>query len=298
MRHLVREGRGGGDSSAGIRGRAFGNHDSGQRADGRLNVVPTATVPLDGGASISSSSLQVNLGSSYPGATSWNVVVNNGSRFSATFQVWVVCSTPPSGYVQASYAASLSPTSSVFFLSNCPGGTITGGGAMVTSADVGVAIYTDTPVPGGSNAWETGVRNAGSSNVSLQTYAVCGDYPASSGWVEEQGASQTSSSGSQTPVDESCPPGLVVLGGGVWGVRGSDAQTTGVNSTYPSSDSEWSAVENNGSSSDQSLMPVAVCAGSEPNGTLGETPETWALAMAGGGMVAFFSLVRRRHRLA
>ncbi|MBV8301686.1 MAG: hypothetical protein JOY68_07165 [Candidatus Dormibacteraeota bacterium] len=254
---------------------------------------PASTVPLDGGADVSSTSLLVNLDSTYPTATGWDVVLNNVSRASVSFDVWAVCSAAPSGYVQQSISGTVVANTASGFGPNCPSGlSPTGGGALVDSTDTSVNVAGTYPTLFAPPGWETDFESHDSANVSAVSYVICGQYPASSGWVAQMGAVTTDPADSQADFSESCPAGLVVLGGGFQEEFGS-AET--LNSTYPGSDTEWTSAENN-SGAAGSVVPWAVCAGTSPNAGLPEAPGSWSLAVGGGAVLVMCSAVRRVRR--
>jgi hypothetical protein len=108
-------------------------------------------------------------------------------------------------------------------------------------------------------SWEVDVNHTSSTDSTYVPYVICGsliDYSI------VEGAQVANPAGSDTTAVASCPPGTVVLAGGV---SNSDAFVTGgdktnINSTAPSGNTAWQTSEDNGSSSSDAIAAFATCA--------------------------------------
>lgn len=228
----------------------------GEQTQGSV-VCPSGTVPWGGGAFISSTSLAVNLNSSFPFGTDWVAKVNNASESAAVFSVYAVCADQPADYtVQNSGSVPNSAGSQTFEQVSCPARTVAlGGGAYSTSSDTLVNINGTYPnVNGKTYYWNTNMNNASSSSNEVQVIAVCGKKP--KGFKIVQSANASNPVGVQSGVVADCH-NAVAIGGGLV----TDSAHTNVDlSTSEPDFTEWVGYENNGSDADDSIVAFAECA--------------------------------------
>src|SRR4051794_13052552 len=94
-------------------------------------TCPSRTVPLGGGAFVASSSVAVNLNSSFPTAVGWVADVNNESSAATSFAVLAVCARRPTGYVVVPQTVPNGARTRSTTTLSCPGSTrILGGGGF------------------------------------------------------------------------------------------------------------------------------------------------------------------------
>ncbi|HLN17788.1 MAG TPA: hypothetical protein VK277_13690 [Acidimicrobiales bacterium] len=225
---------------------------------GQSATCPPGTVVLGGGSQSSSTSLAVNLNSSWPSSTmSWSVKENNGSAGDASFTVYAICARKPKFY--AIVATSVTALPGQLQPVSCPTKTQpSDGGVQWQSTDLLDNLdstFPQRPRPHSAKEWVV-ILDAGSGSMQPATaYAVCGRIP---GWELQNGPARGSSAGTQTDGTAVCPSATVPVGGGSNSdfvhVAGVDDQ-----SEYPQSGS-WQAVQNNSSATMNVLAPTAVCA--------------------------------------
>jgi hypothetical protein len=216
------------------------------------------TVPLNGGAEISSSDLAANINSSYPyfDGKSWAVDANNGSSSATFFNVYVVCVKKIKGYVQLHSNSQSNPAETEnAYGAVCPSGSkVFGGGALSSSTLTSVNLTGNVPV--GHNEWAIYINNASTSSAGVTIYVICAKPPSTMHYTIVSTAGFTDDAGTEEGVTQFCPSGYSVLGGGL-------QQSTGllwvnINSTFPIT-GEWRGYMNNASTFDVTVTIFAIC---------------------------------------
>jgi hypothetical protein len=133
---------------------------------------PQGSRPLGGGVGSSSSSLLVNMHSSTPGGTSWEVAMSNGSDTAADASAFAVCGRL-AGYAVVIGRGHDNPAGSQTLTSaRCPRGTVAiGGGASSTATSVRVNL--GTMGPNGRRSFQSAMDNASSSDARSLTDGIC-----------------------------------------------------------------------------------------------------------------------------
>jgi hypothetical protein len=159
---------------------------------------------------------------------------------------------------------------------SCPAGTVPWGGGVGFSggtSEVGQDINTSAPTADG---WRGRYNNRNGRTTNFVVSAVCAAQPRKYTVAFAQGPNLA---GTIATVTATCPANTVVLGGGNLSTS-TDARAYLI-STYPSSQTSWTAVEFNGSTRDENLVAFAICA-RKPKGydlradtTSGDGPATF-----------------------
>jgi hypothetical protein len=177
----------------------------------------------------------------------------------------------PSGYVTVSTnGITVASNAEMAGEATCPQGTVVlGGGAYIASTSVMTAINDSQPVPGSSgddSTWYAFVNNFSSAATTFNVYAVCATTPP--GYQQVVGTTVNNPAGDQDSGTVNCPAGDVVLGGGASNTAGI---SFGMASSYPSSETSWTATVSNFSGRDGEFEPVAVCAAAYPGYAIAST---------------------------
>jgi hypothetical protein len=222
---------------------------------------PGSKQPSGGGAFVESSSLTVNLNSSYPIGQSWAVDVNNTSGASTTFTVYVICMKASAKYTVVSVEAPLVPESTQSASAECPIKTsAVGGGVASITESTGININSSVPdaLLHGRTEWTAAVGNDTDTSPNFIVYAICRPKP--KGYSIQYGNGVSATSGAETGDAVTCPGASVPIGGG--GFTGYSTADTliGMNSSYASGNT-WVVYENNGGTIARSLYAAVVCAG-------------------------------------
>ena len=216
------------------------------------------TVPLNGGAEISSSDLAANVNSSYPyfDGKSWAVDANNGSSSATFFNVFVVCAKKIKGYVQLHSASEPNSAGTENAYGGvCPSGDrVFGGGALSSSTATSVNL-TGT-LPNGTNDWAIYINNASTSSAGVTLYVICAKPPSTMHYSIYSTSGVNDAAGTEAGVSQFCPSGYSVLGGGIQQSTG--LLSVNINSTFPLT-GEWRAYENNASTFNVTLTIFAIC---------------------------------------
>jgi hypothetical protein len=214
---------------------------------------PPNTVPLGGGAFVASSSVAVNLNSSFPTAVGWVADVNNETSVPTAFAVVAVCARKPTGYtVVPQTVANPARTRAVTTLT-CPGRTKILGGGAFSSGGLSVNLGTTSLA---SNGWRVEESNATFGDASLTGFAICGRLK---GYRVVIGTTVPNPPGTQTFAFATCPAPTVPIGGGVQNLQA--LLSVNVNTTFPSGNG-WNVDVNNASPAGPNTATVAViCAG-------------------------------------
>jgi hypothetical protein len=227
-------------------------------------TCPTGTVAFSGGVFGGSTSLWQNVNASIPlvsgsVATGWAGYVDNASGSDSSFTVYAVCAKKPRNYAVVSLEFTNSAASQNSATVQCPLGAtgkpmkVIGGGGIGEST--GLQQNINTTIPSGKSAWRMDINNAGTTDASAYTYAVCGS---AKGLATVQGSQVLNSAGAQTVAYATCAVGKSTVGGGVYSSSGSTS--VNLNATWPYSATTWGAYENNASGSDAFITPYSVCA--------------------------------------
>jgi hypothetical protein len=226
---------------------------------------PAGTVVYGGGAEIVASTLNANLNSSYPlNHTTWAAWANNGSLDDTELTVYAVCAKQTLSWSMRSVTYNDSSTGSTFGEARCPGtAKVLGGGVYSASASLGENVASSWPAvsgQGAAKAWRWRVRMTDQNPVSgttFRVYSVCGATP---GYKIVKGAAATAHAMNESLAEVTCPSPRVPLSGGVQ-AGGSHALLLSMNTTLPTLATNWRTYENNAGSTDLTLTPYAVCAG-------------------------------------
>jgi hypothetical protein len=132
----------------------------------------------------------------------------------------------------------------------CPTPSVVLGGGVF----IGGSGSVNNTYPSDSQTWN------GLGTTSFTVDAVCADPPA--GYTQVVSGAIANPAGTQTPGDEPCPSGTVVLGGGA--LPSSSSTNVNLNSSYPTS-TGWHVAMNNADASAETFNVYAVCA-SAPDG--------------------------------
>jgi hypothetical protein len=132
----------------------------------------------------------------------------------------------------------------------CPAPSVVLGGGVF----IGGSGSVNNTYPSDSHTW----NGLGTTGFSVDV--VCADQPA--GYTQVVSAAIANPAGAQTPGDEPCPSGTVVLGGGA--LPSSSSTTVNLNSSYPTS-TGWHVAMNNASALAETFNVYAVCS-SAPDG--------------------------------
>ena len=136
-------------------------------------TCPTGTKILGGGGFTSSTTLLVNLNTTFPdSATSWSVALNNSGVPSTTASAVAVCGKGVTGWKRVTGTTVTQPdTTQSAATAQCPGFDVLGGGVHSSSASLVVDV--NSSYPNGSNVW-VGFENNGSAVTdSIEAYAIC-----------------------------------------------------------------------------------------------------------------------------
>jgi hypothetical protein len=224
-----------------------------------LVKCPSGLVVIGGGVEVLSTSLDANINSSWPEVNGWAANVNNSSGASVTFVVFAFCATAPTDYtVVSSPTTDNPPQSQSGARADCPSGVkVLSGGAISSSVGTAVNLNSSFPVRAAPSApayWQAYMNNATTTDESLQSFAVCGNF---TGYELKAGAVIHNPAGADTQAPADCRSG-VVTGGGV--LASSSDTDVDVNSSWQNGSGGWFADENNGSASGETITAYAVCA--------------------------------------
>lgn len=239
---------------------------AGQQTFGSVNCPPNAAgkprYPYGGGVTINSTSLSVNINSSFPDGTSWGAYVNNASGGDTTFDVWAACALQKLEYTVVTVTGVVNHAGSQDIgIANCPVGTkILGGGVVSWSQDLGVNMFSSFPVRITSWGWYVVMNNASNFDTKFDVEAVCSRYPKIA-YTTSYGAS-SSPAGTQTFGSATCLSPTVPIGGGIEAYAGFPGYlSVNASSTWPMPRSGWGVRQNNGSGTDTHFGIYAICAG-------------------------------------
>jgi hypothetical protein len=126
----------------------------------------------------------------------------------------------------------------------CPAPSVVLGGGVF----IGGSGSVNNTYPSDSHTWN------GLGTTSFTVDVVCADPPA--GYTQVVSGAIGNPAGAQTPGDEPCPSGTVVLGGGA--LPTSSSTSVNLNSSYPTS-TGWHVAMNNASAAAETFNVYAVC---------------------------------------
>ena len=224
-------------------------------ADTRGTVrCPTGTVPLGGGAIVSSSSTRASVGSSFPSGRTWNGDIKNASGAATTFQVEVICAKRPKGYTVIRGAANVrNPVGSqARAVATCPGRTMPLGGGGTSNAFSSFVNMNRTGPKGRS--WIVKENNASGVGAELTAVAVCGKMK---GYRVIQGRAFAVPANGQKGGSAVCTGHTVPIGGGA--LTTSKSLGVNVGGTIPSGD-RWDSFMNDNSGVAVVATAIVVCA--------------------------------------
>jgi hypothetical protein len=127
------------------------------------------------------------------------------------------------------------------------------GGALLQTDSLDASINSSFPT---AHGWSVDVNNTSGAASQFTVYAVCAKKP--KGYVQKQGTSVINPAGSISETNFSCPNGDQLSGGGV--ISSSTSTLVSLSSSYPVTETTWSILLNNFSSSNATLRMVVVCA--------------------------------------
>jgi len=223
-------------------------------ADSRGTVrCPSGTVPLGGGAIVSSPSTRASVGSTFLSGGAWFGDIKNASGAATTFQVAVVCAKRPQGYTVVRGANVMNPVGTqARAVATCPVGTMPIGGGGTSNA-FSSFVNMNRTLPKG-RSWIVKENNASATPAELTAVAVCGKLK---GYRVVTGPAFTVAANGQKGGSAVCPAPTVPVGGGVF----TSSKSVGVNveGSIPSGD-RWDSFMNNNSGVAVTASAVAVCA--------------------------------------
>jgi hypothetical protein len=225
---------------------------AGVQTRGRVEC-PFPLVPLGGGVFVQSTSTLASVNSTFPTSTGWVADVNNGSQADTGFSVSVICASRPKVYALVESETVSNPAGPAQALARCPRGTKAFGGGVLSSSgslqvNVGATIVN-------THGWFASENNDSSGGGTINAFAICGKLR---GYATVVGATVLNPANSQTFSFASCPPGSVVIGGGV----NTSAINGGanVNSSIVGA-GEWDSYENNDTPANFFELTEVECAG-------------------------------------
>jgi hypothetical protein len=174
-------------------------------------------------------------------------VVASAGLFLATPPLTSLAASPITGWHVSDSASFAGGTAGTM---TCPAPSVVLGGGVF----IGGSGSVNNTYPSDSHTWN------GLGTTSFTVDVVCADPPA--GYTQVVSAAIANPAGAQTPGDEPCPSGTVVLGGGA--LPSSSSTTENLNSSYPTS-TGWHVAMNNATGSAQTFNVYAVCS-SAPDG--------------------------------
>jgi hypothetical protein len=216
------------------------------------------TVPLDGGALITSNSLLGNINSSFPTPTGWHVDINNSGATALSFTAYVVCAKKLPGYAQHESASVDNPagaTTAAGYI--CPKGDVVLGGGVLSSS-TSTLVNLNSSWPAGTTTWYNYMNNASTSDASETLFRVCAKLNVTTTHYQEiVGTVTVNPAGHQTSASAFCPGGLSTLGGGLVSSSADGANVT-LNTTFPFTGG-WTGDENNASGSNYNITVYVLC---------------------------------------
>jgi hypothetical protein len=220
---------------------------------------PTGEEVVGGGGYQVTQDTKEELSYSLPGDSQWIVNFNNQASSSDTAVAVALCVADSSlaDYSnQYGTAVSVPAHGSTQATVTCPAGTVAlGGGWYNTGGNDTDSNGASAPL--GTNGWRSFPSSANAYGATGDAAVVCAAEPA--GWAQVHSSYVANPSKTATSVSVSCPKHTKVLGGGDFNTSGSPLVNIGVTSSF--SDLEgWTTVENNASSSSESVDAWAVCA--------------------------------------
>lgn len=220
-------------------------------------VCPVNTRVFGGGASVASSSLFVNLNSSYPSSTGkgWTVDINNASGSSTTFNVYAICGAKPKDYHVVASSVTMPPQRQTGAAAICPSGKVLGGGGFSSSTSTSVSLNSTVPIGDG---WLIYVNNGTGKSQSAEAWAVCGK--GVKGRSKVIGSVVDNPPGTQTSASIACPGASIPISGGIFSDAPLNITSVSVGGSYPLG-SGWQALENNADTADQAIQVAMICAG-------------------------------------
>jgi len=221
---------------------------------------PIADRLLGGGSYEVTQGLDVNIVASEPDSTrEWGGYFVNRGSVSDTGVVVAICA-PASRLLNYSLQLGSDVTvpanGQAEAVATCPRGTVSlGGGASASGAQLYDGL--DASAPYGTNGWRAYLSAAGSQAEVASVNVICGTKPA--GWTQISSAYKANPAGVATSVQVKCPSGTLVLSGGPFNSSSDPNVTIGV-TTSLSKLNGWHSIENNASSTAESVDEWAVCA--------------------------------------
>jgi hypothetical protein len=221
---------------------------------------PSGDVVAGGGGYQSLQTTKQSLNSSWPNSnSSWSDYFNNASTTADTGTALAYCVAASSvgDYSRAVGTSVTVPTSSqVQSVVLCPSGTVSLGGGFFNDSTTNTYGAADS-APYGTSGWRTYLDAGPNGSTTGEAEAVCASQPA--GWVQRNSPYATNPANTATNVSTSCPSGTEVLGGGSFISSSSPLVMIGL-TTSLSSLGGWHTMENNNSSSSQSVDAWGICA--------------------------------------
>jgi hypothetical protein len=196
----------------------------------------------------------------YGGAgTGWMVFFNNEESVSTSGVAVAICAASASltNYsLQYGDAVTIPAGGEAQALVTCPSGTVSlGGGAQ--NQGTGTDDAMDASAPYGTNGWRAYLSSSGSDTTEGYAGVVCATEP--SGWAQVSSSYKSNPAGKATEVTVKCPAGTDVLGGGPFNSSADPTVTIGL-TTSETSLHGWHSIEDNASSSKESVDEWGVCA--------------------------------------
>jgi hypothetical protein len=240
-------------------------------AEGRVNVPAKSQASADadcpqgdevvgGGGYQVTQKTDEDLSYSLPDDSQWIVNFDNAASSSDTGVAVAICAASSSlADYSNQYGASVSvPADSTAQATvKCPSGTVALGGGWYTSGG-DITDSNGASAPLGTNGWRAFPSSGDKYATNGDAAVVCAAKPKN--WAQVSSSYVANPSKKATSVSVNCPKNTKVLGGGDFNTSNSPLVNIGITSSF--SDLEgWTTIENNDSSSSESVDAWAVCAG-------------------------------------
>jgi hypothetical protein len=223
------------------------------------STCPSGDDVVGGGGFQGGEDLEEDLNSSAPnGDHGWTVTFNNQTNDGIVGVAVAICvgaSRLKDYSVQTGSTVDVPANSEAQATVTCPGGTVDLGGGWVNQ---GPDVTESTPVsaPLGTNGWQA-FPEAGSAASAGYAMTVCAKHPRK--WAQVSSSPVVNPANFPTQLNVACPTGTKVLGGGAFASSANPLVTIGV-TDFTSRSGGWSTIENNNTSSSESVVAWAVCA--------------------------------------
>ena len=223
---------------------------------------PGTKQPVGGGAYPYDNNTSVDINSSYPTGSSWEVWVNNNESVAVKIDVWVMCMRANVSYSVATAQGYANAGATDYASVSCPARTVVvGGGAVAAGNNLGVAINSSlgNSLGHGQYDFTAAMSNTSSSGDDFEVLAICRPKPL--GYAIVDGSPVSAAPGSTAEIGAYCPGlySLPLSGGGYTNYQATDSGL-GINATFPGA-GYWGTLWENSGSITRSAAASVICAG-------------------------------------